>query len=155
MITPESWPTAPLECHELLNRLTQQVEDLQAALDQAAKLHDQTVQEHDQTVEELRRQLELYRRYVFGPRRERLVDAPDQGHLFELDATVSIAAPPELSARELKTPVRPRRSRIPDYDQLPQKRIEHDVPEADKVCTHCGETKEPRKNKLSNFSGAV
>ena len=141
MITPESWPTAPLECHELLNRLTQQVEDLQAALDQAAKLHDQTVQEHDQTVEELRRQLELYRRYVFGPRRERLVDALDQGHLFELDAAVSIAAPPELSARELKTPARPRRSRMPDYDQLPQKRIEHDVPEADKVCTHCGETK--------------
>ena len=66
---------------------------------------------------------------------------PDQGHLFELDAAVSIAAPPELSARELKTPARPRRSRKPDYDQLPQVRIEHDVPEADKVCTHCGETK--------------
>ena len=55
-----------------LNRLTQQVEDLQAALDQAAKLHDQAAQEHEQTVQELRQQLDLYRRYVFGPRRERL-----------------------------------------------------------------------------------
>ncbi len=46
MITPESWPADPRECHDLLNRLNQQVEDLHAALDQAAKLHDQTVQEH-------------------------------------------------------------------------------------------------------------
>ena len=44
--------------------------DLKAALDEAAKIHDQAVQEHEQSVQELRQQLELYRRYVFGPRRE-------------------------------------------------------------------------------------
>ena len=141
MITPESWPTDPGECHDLLNRLTQQVEDLQAALDQAAKLHDQTVQEHQQAVDELRRQLDLYRRYVFGPRRERLVEAPGQGHLFELEGAENVTAPPEPPAREAKAPARTRRSRKPDYDRLPQVRIEHDVPEADKVCTHCGEVK--------------
>ena len=141
MITPESWPTDPGECHDLLNRLTQQVEDLQAALDQAAKLHDQTVQEHEQAVDELRRQLDLYRRYVFGPRRERLVEAPGQGHLFELEGAENVTAPPEPPAREAKAPARTRRSRKPDYDRLPQVRIEHDVPEADKVCTHCGEVK--------------
>jgi transposase len=98
MITPQSRPTDPRECHELLTRLAQQVNDLdqqlgdlRAALDQAAKLHDQTVEahkravdSHKQTIDELKRQLELYRRYIFGPRRERLVDAPGQGHLFEL-----------------------------------------------------------------------
>jgi transposase len=141
MITPESWPTDSRECHDLLDRLTQQVEDLQAALDQAAKLHDQAIQEHEQSVQELRRQLELYRRYVFGPRRERLVEAPGQGHLFELDVIESIAALPEAPARDSSTPARPRRSRKPDYDRLPQVRIEHDVPEADKLCTHCGEAK--------------
>jgi transposase len=141
MITPESWPTDPLECHDLINRLTQQVEDLQAALDQAAKLHEQTIQEHDQTVEELRRQLELYRRYVFGPRRERLVEAPGQGHLFELEIPENITVLPELPSREPKASTRSRRSRRPDYDRLPQKRIEHDVPEAEKICTHCGEPK--------------
>jgi transposase len=141
MITPESWPTDPCECHDLLNRLTQQVEDLQAALDQAAKLHDQTVQDHEQTLEELRRQLELYRRYVFGPRRERLVEAPGQGHLFELDAAESVTSPPEPPARDHSAPARPRRSRKPDYDRLPQVRIEHDVPEAEKVCSQCGEHK--------------
>jgi transposase len=142
MITPESWPTDAGGCHDLLKRLTHQVEDLQAALDQAAKLHDQTVQEHEQTVEELRRQIELYRRYVFGPRRERLVEAPGQRHLFEFDETgQSLTLPTEPPARESGTSAQPRRSRKPDYDRLPQVRIEHDVPEADKVCMHCGETK--------------
>jgi transposase len=155
----ESWPTDPRQCHDLLSRLTQQVdnlqtaldqaaklhaqqvEDFQAALDQSAKLHTQTVQEHEQLVEELRRQLELYRRFVFGPRRERLVEAPGQGHLFELDVDESILAPPE-PADEHQVPARSRRrSRKPDYDRLPQVRIKHDVPEADKVCTHCGEAK--------------
>jgi transposase len=135
------WPTDPRECHDLLKQLTQQVEDLRAALEEAAKLHDQAVQEHDQTVQELRRQLELYRRYVFGPRRERLVEAPGQGHLFELGVVERIAALPEPSPRNPSAAAQPRRSRKPDYDQLPQVRIEHDVPEGDKVCTHCGEIK--------------
>ncbi len=141
MITPESWPTDPGECHDLLNRFAQQVEDLQAALEEAAKLHDQAAQEHNQVVDELRRQLELYRRYVFGPRRERLVEAPGQGHLFELNVVETVAALPELPARDDQAPARVRRSRKPDYDRLPQVRIEHDVPEAEKVCTQCGEPK--------------
>ncbi len=149
MINPQSWPTDPRECHDLLSRFAQQVEDLHAAtedlhaaLDQAAKLHDQTVQEHQQTIDELRRQIELYRRYVFGPRRERLVEAPGQGHLFELDeADASLTLPPEPPARDSRPPARPRRSRKPDYDRLPQVRIEHDVPEAEKVCSQCGEPK--------------
>jgi transposase len=141
MITRESWPTDPRECHDLLKRFAQQVEDLQAALDQSAKLHDQTVQDHEQTVRELRLQLELYRRFVFGPRRERLIEAPGQGHLFELDVVESIPTPPEPPVREAAAPSRPRRSRKPDYARLPQVRIEYDVPEAEKVCSHCGEAK--------------
>jgi transposase len=141
MITPESWPTDPRECHDLLNRFAQQVEDLEAALEEAAKLHDQAAQEHQQAVDELRRQIELLRRYVFGPRRERLIEAPGQGHLFELDAAESVPMPPEPPASDRGAPARKRKSRKPDYDQLPQIRIEHDVPEAEKICTHCGEPK--------------
>jgi transposase len=142
MVTPESWPTDPCRCHDLLNRLTQQVEDLQAALDQAAKLHDQTVQEHQQTIDELRREIELYRRYVFGPRRERLVEAAGQGHLFGFDeADVSLPLPSEPRECASRAPAQPRRSRKLDYDRLPQMRIEHDVPEAEKVCAQCGEPK--------------
>jgi transposase len=141
MITPESWPTDPRDCHNLLSRFAQQIEDLQTALEQSAKLHDQSVQEHEQVVEELRRQLEIYRRFIFGPRRERLIDAPGQGHLFEVDAVECVPAPTEPPAAEPATPARTRRSRRPDYERLPQVRIEHDVPESDKVCSHCGEAK--------------
>src|SRR4029077_14352165 len=116
MNTPVSWPIDPGECHDLLNRLTQQVEDFRAALDQAAKLHDQTVQEHQQTIDELRRQLDLYRRYVFGPRRERLVEAPGQGHLFELhEVGESLILPPQPPERASRAPAQSRRSRKPDY----------------------------------------
>jgi transposase len=141
MSNPGAWPTEPDACHDLLTRFSQQVEDLRAALDQAAKIHDRAVQEHEQTVQELRRQLELYRRYVFGPRRERLVEAPGQGHLFELDGVESIARLSEPPVSHPGAVARPRRSRKPDYERLPQVRIEHDVPEADKLCTHCGEAK--------------
>src|SRR5271156_393218 len=106
MNNPDAWPTDPHACHDLLNRLSQQVEDLQAALGEAAKLHDQSVQEHEQSIQALREQLELYRRFVFGPRRERLVEAPGQGHLFELDMGENVAALPEPPARDPKAPAR-------------------------------------------------
>jgi transposase len=141
MITPESWPTDPRQCHDLLSRFAQQVEDLQAALDEAAKIHDQVVQEHEQSIQELRQQLDLYRRFVFGPRRERLIEAPGQGHLFEFDGLESVPLPPEPPAREPGAPKRPRQSRKLDYDRLPQIRIPHDVPEPEKLCMHCGEAK--------------
>jgi hypothetical protein len=138
MSRPGAWPIDPRDCHDLLD---QQVEDLRAALDHAAKLHDQAAREHERTVEELRRQIELYRRYVFGPRRERLIEAPGQGHLFETDAPGDVAVLLETPAPASGAASRPHRSRRPDYERLPQVRIEHDVPEAEKVCSHCGEAK--------------
>ena len=52
MITPESWPTDPRECNDLLSRLTQQVENLSLALDQSAKLHDQEVEDLQAALDE-------------------------------------------------------------------------------------------------------
>ncbi len=148
MVVPQSWPTDPRQCHDLLSQYAQQVENLQAALDdhraaldQAAELHEQTIQERDQTIDELRHQLDLYRRYVFGPRRERLVEAPGQGHLFEIEEIDRPIMPPATPAQDSKKPAKSRKSRKPDYDRLPQVRIEHDVPETEKVCSHCGELK--------------
>ena len=45
MNSSESWPTDPRQCHDLLSRLTQQVDNLQTALDQATKLHAQQVED--------------------------------------------------------------------------------------------------------------
>ena len=61
--------------------------------------------------------------------------------LFEPDADPRPPLPPEPSARDRGTPTRKRKSRKPDYDQLPQVRIEHDLPEAGEICLNCGELK--------------
>lgn len=144
MDKPPGWPSDARDCHGLLDRLAQQIGDLRAALDQAARIHDQASHEYKQTIEKLRHQLELYRRYIFGPRRERLVDAAGQGHLFALDEAEAGSAPaltPEPPVPSAGTPARSRASRKLDYDRLPQTRIEHDVPEAEKTCSHCGQPK--------------
>jgi hypothetical protein len=72
------------------------------------------------------------------------VDAPGQGHLFELHEPGGAAVlPEEPAAADRAAPPAPRKrkSRKPDYDRLPQIRIDHDVPESEKVCNHCGEPK--------------
>ena len=69
------------------------------------------------------------------------MEAPGQGHLFEIEEIDLPIVPPTPPARDSKAPAKPRGSRKPDYDRLPQVRIEHDVPEAEKVCSHCGEHK--------------
>jgi transposase len=124
-----------------VKNLDQQLGDLRAALDQASKVHEQTLEEHEQTVDELHHQIELWHRYVFGPRPERIVEAPGQGHLFDLEDAECLVPLPELATGDHVSPRRPRPSRKPDYDRLPQVRIEHDLSEAEKLCSHCGEPK--------------
>ena len=69
------------------------------------------------------------------------MEALGQGHLFELDAVESVALPPEAPDCDSPPPAWSRRSRKLDYERLPQIRIQHNVPEVNKVCTHCGEAK--------------
>ena len=57
------------------------------------------------------------------------------------DAIDGVALPLATPVPEPKIPARSRQSRKPDFDRLPQVRIAHDVPEADKVCDQCGAAK--------------
>ncbi len=149
MITSESWPTDPVECHALLDHAQQAGSRSHSAGSGPPAPHSKNqpictirlCRRISSSFDELRQQIELYRRYVFGPRRERVIEAPGQGHLFELDTTESLPSLPEPPASNHAATPRPRPSRKLDYDQLPQVRIEHDVPEVDKLCTHCGEAK--------------
>jgi transposase len=59
--------------------------------------------------------------------------------LFDLGMPESSVTPLEPPACEPRAPSRPRRSRKLDLERLIQVHIEHDVPEADKVCSGCGE----------------
>jgi transposase len=125
-----------------------QAEDAQRRIDELQRVLDQTAADYSQLQEkhaELAETLALLRRYVFGPRRERRVDDPDQGHLFDLpdmvlepDAvtpTAPDAGPP------VPRPQAPRPHRRIVLDHLPHHRIEHDVPDAEKTCSCCGGAK--------------
>src|ERR1700735_4281316 len=75
-----------------------QTEDAQRRIDELQRVLDQTAADYSQLQEqhaELAETLALLRRYVFGPRRERHVDDPDQGHLFDLHDT--LIEPPAIT----------------------------------------------------------
>lgn len=113
------------------------LEELERVLDRTAADYDQLKEEHDKLTETLA----LFRRYIFGKRRERFVDAPGQGHFFDipeiLEEPGSVVPPAEEepSAKSPRPARSPRRTRV---DHLPHTRIEHDLPESEKNCTCCG-----------------
>ena len=121
----------------------QRIQDLLAALGQATAAYETLRQENEsikQEVELLRLELERYRRYAYGRRSERL-DDPGQGHLFALAEDVEGILEAQPATPAAAAPRKPRRSRKLDFSRLPQVRIEHDVPEADKTCSCCGRPK--------------
>jgi transposase len=113
------------------------IDELQRVLDQTAADYDQLKQEHT----ELAETLALFRRYIFGQRRERFIDAPGQGHLFDIPQIIDEPTPPapippaDTAAQRPPRPRTPRRTRL---DHLPHIRIPHDVPECEKTCSCCG-----------------
>jgi transposase len=155
-------PDDPAECRRLLDDLLcrndavrqqaeaaqRQAEDAQRRIDELERVLAQTAADYERLQEkhaELAETLALLRRYVFGPRRERQVDDPGQGRLFDLP---ELAAEPELAApmpSEGAAPPRPEAARPPRrtyLDHLPQIRIEHDLPESEKTCSCCGGPKQ-------------
>jgi len=150
----------PAECRRLLadllrshDALRRQAEDQQQRADDAGRRIDElerilaaTTEDYDhlkQEHAELLETLALLRRCLFGPRRERCVDDPDQGHLFDLPAEPEpepLTPPPADDTASPQTrPARaPRRAR---FEHLPHTRIEHDLTEAEKTCSCCGAPK--------------
>ena len=113
------------------------VEELQRVLDQTAADYNQLKEEHA----ELAEVLALMRRYAFGRRHERFVDAPGQGHLFEIPEFIDEPQPAVPTVQEKPAPERsgkaaaPRRTRV---DHLPHIHIQHDLSESEKICSCCG-----------------
>ena len=148
-------PDDPEQCqrllHDLLSRndeLRRQAEDAQRRINELQRVLDATAADYSQLQEkhaELAETLALLRRYVFGPRRERLHDDPGQGHLFDLHDTVleieacTPAEPDAAGPGERPRAARPRGRN--SLDHLPHNRIEHDLPEAEKTCPCCGGAK--------------
>jgi transposase len=153
-------PDDPAECRRLLEDLLrsrdalrrqaederQKAEDVRRRVDELERVLEATAADYDRLKEEHAEALEtlaLLRRYLFGPRRERRVDDPDQGHLFDLPAEPEpepLAPAPDDDA----TSPRPRPARTPRrarFEHLTHIRIEHDLTLAEKTCSCCGTPK--------------
>ena len=147
-------PNDPQECHRLLlaayqqaQQLQQQVaasqqevETLHRVLDQTADSYAQLQQEHAAKLEELA----WYKRWVHGKRRERLVEAEGQQHLFALTTSDDSqdAAPDSTAPRQPVAGHTRRRRRELDLSGLPHHRHELDLSPQEKVCDCCGRSKD-------------
>jgi transposase len=117
------------------------IDELERILAATAEDYDLLKQEHAELLETLA----LLRRYLFGPRRERCTDDPNQGRLFDLPAEPEPEPGPLTPAPDNDLPApRPRPARTPRrarFEHLPHIRIEHDLTEAEKTCSCCGAPK--------------
>jgi transposase len=158
-VTPRL-PDDPVECRRLLDDLLRSHDELRQQaeaerqradaaarrIDELERILDQTAADYERLKEEhaeLAETLALLRRYVFGPRRERRLDDPDQGHLFDLPEFAAEPTPPR--PLDDAAPPRPRPARSPRrtrLDHLPHIRIEHDLTEEEKTCSCCGGPKQ-------------
>jgi transposase len=126
---------AVLEQHAAL---LQRFHDLERQLDETCA----TTEELQRSYACLKEEYLALKRLLFGPRRERLPEAPGQGHLFDTEPMAS--TPPEPAAIDpVDTPPAKHRKghgRRPIGDHLPRRDVLHDVLEEDRTCA-CGRAK--------------
>ena len=102
-----------------------------------------TCEQQQAQIEKLQAELELFQRYLFGRRRERFVDSPGQGRLFDPPSEEEQASPePDPAEAEAPGAPRPKRrghgwGKLPAH--LPREEVLLDVPESERTCTCCGE----------------
>jgi transposase len=101
-----------------------------------------TCEEQRTQIERLQAELELFKRFLFGRRSERFVESADQGRLFDQRADGDAPASESPEAAEEEISYRRRRqghgwSELPPH--LPREEVPLDVPEAERICSCCGE----------------
>ena len=153
----DSLPTDLAECHRLLlaaykqavqleRRATeseQRIVELDRVLDATSASYEDLQHEHASMLEELA----WYKRWVHGRRRERIVEAPSQQHLFDLTPSGAVEAPAPLDSRAPRQEIaghsrRRSHQRELDLSSLPHHRHERDLPDAEKICSGCRRAKD-------------
>ncbi len=160
----DSLPTDLVECHRLLlaaykqavqlerrateseRRATesqQRIAELDRVLDATSASYEDLQHEHASMLEELA----WYKRWVHGRRRERIVEAPSQQHLFDLTPSGAVEAPAPLDSRAPRQEIaghsrRRSHQRELDLSSLPHHRHERDLPDAEKICSGCRRAKD-------------
>jgi transposase len=135
------------ECQRLLlaafreaTERERRVAELSRILDETAASHHELREIHEATVDELN----ALKRWIYGRRRERIIEGEGQQHLFDLPSPAT--AEPEEPAfeepcRQVAAHTRRRRREL-DLDKLPHYRHELDVLPAEKTCSCCGRMKD-------------
>jgi transposase len=137
---PDDLPTCQERLRAVLERLhhlERQLLDLERQLDETCA----TTEEQRRAYDCLKEEYLALKRLFFGPRRERLPEAPGQLHLFDADTPPSLPDEPAAPAEELPSRKRKKghgRREIPDH--LPRTPVLHDVPPEARVCD-CGREK--------------
>jgi transposase len=128
------------ECQRLLLAALKRASELERVLDETSASYDELQETLQSTVEELNR----IKRWIYGRKRERIIEGEDQRHLFDLQ-------PPGTGESEETTPEQPpqqvaahsrRRRRELDLSKLPHYRHELDLSAAEKTCNCCGREKD-------------
>src|SRR5215218_7325157 len=138
---PDDLATCQAQLRAVLEQhaaLLQHFHDLERQLDETCA----TTEELQRSYACLKEEYLALKRLLFGPRRERLPEAPGQGHLFDTEPMAS--TPPEPAAIDPgDTPHAKHRKghgRRPIGDHLPRRDVLHDVLEEDRTCA-CGRAK--------------
>jgi transposase len=110
-----------------------------------------TIDEQHQQIEKLRHELELFKRYLFGQRRERFVEDPRQEKLFALDGAGAIDQSPAAEVVDSPAPSGRRRGhgrrRLPD--SLPRRQIVYELSETERRCPGCGKLRVKVSEEIS------
>jgi transposase len=114
--------------------------ELSRVLDETAASHQELQEIYEAAVDELN----ALKRWIYGRRRERIIEGEGQQHLFDLPPSVT-AEPEGPAFKEPQNQVAAhsrRRRRELDLDKLPHYRHELDVQPSEKTCSCCGRTKD-------------
>jgi transposase len=138
---PDDLTTCQAQLRAVLEQhatLLQRFHDLERQLDETCA----TTEELQRSYVCLKEEYLVLKRLLFGPRRERLPEAPGQGHLFDTEPTASTPPEPDASDPSDPAPAKHRKGhgRRSIGDHLPRREVLHDVPEEDRTCT-CGRAK--------------
>ena len=133
----QALPNDLAECHGLLLAAFKQASELERVLDKTAACYEELKETHQATLDEFNR----LKRWVYGRRRERIVQGDGQRHLFDLEPVVSGESDtsiPEPPRQQVAAHSRRRRREL-DLDKLSHYRHELDVLPSEKTC-RCGTT---------------
>ena len=97
------------------------------------------IESQAETIQQLSSRIDYLVRRLFGPRTERI--DPDQMVLFEQALQETLVQAPPVIDEPLQKPKRKGHGRQRLPEDLPRKRIEHDVAPEEKCCPECGRDK--------------